>query len=91
MNGYCKRLKIVRSELGISQQKMAKMLQIPYGTYRRYESGNTDIPAGVLLNVSQLGYSVDWFLTGEGKMRKRENTYLSSESKAVYNHPSHYQ
>lgn len=88
MNNYCRRLKTVRSELGVSQRKMADMLQIPFGTYRRYESGNNDIPAGVLLNVSQLGYNVDWLLTGEGKMRKGENTYLASESKIIYNHPS---
>ena len=88
MNNYFRRLKTVRSEMGISQQKMADMLQIPFGTYRRYESGDTDIPAGVLLKINQLGYNVDWLLTGEGKMRKRENTHLASESKIIYNHPS---
>lgn len=90
MNNYYKRLKLVRSELGVSQQKMAEILQIPFGTYRRYESGATDIPAEILLKVNQLGYNADWILTGEGIMRKEENTYLAAESKVIYNHFSSY-
>ena len=90
MNNYYKRLEVIRSKLGVSQQKMAEMLRIPFGTYRRYESGTTDIPAEILLRVNQLGYNADWILTGEGTMQKKKHTYLAAESKVIYNHSSSY-
>ena len=47
---------------------MAEKVGVSRDTWRRYEKG--DVPTGeTLLRLSELGFSVDWLLTGTGPMR----------------------
>lgn len=64
------RLKKIRLDIGISQQKMADRIGRSFSTYRRAELGKYPIPSDVLIYIDKLGYSVDWVLTGGGEMRK---------------------
>lgn len=51
---------------GLSPEALANQLGIPAETYRRYESGEADIPVGVLFQISQ-GFEVELaaLLTGD--------------------------
>jgi len=58
------RLKEIRKELGYTQKEMAKTCGVAYATLQRYEKGS-DFPAGTLfLKIAELGYNLDWLLTG---------------------------
>jgi len=63
------RLKEVRKEMGYTQKEMAKECGIAYATLQRYEKG-AEFPAGSLfLKIAELGYNLDWLLTG-GSVKK---------------------
>jgi len=63
------RLKQVREILGKSQRDMASLINMSYKGWQQYESGDS-IPGGkVLQSLANLGFSVNWILTGEGEMR----------------------
>ena len=75
MSSFSERLQLIRSDLGISQKEMAEKIEIPYGTFRRYENGGTDPPREVLARISELGnYDMNWLLTGKGQMIFQETT-----------------
>jgi transcriptional regulator with XRE-family HTH domain len=48
------RIKEIREISGISAETLAVKLGIPSGIYLNYESGNTDIPVGVVFKISEL-------------------------------------
>jgi transcriptional regulator with XRE-family HTH domain len=48
------RIKEIREISGISSETLAKKLGISIDLYLRYESGNTDIPVGVVFNISEI-------------------------------------
>jgi len=48
------RIKEIREISGISAETLAIKLGIPPELYNRYESGNTDIPVGVVFNISEI-------------------------------------
>lgn len=64
------RIKELREILEISALDLAKDTNIPYETYRDYESGEIDIPISVLYTIAnRLGTDVTVLLTGdEAKM-----------------------
>jgi transcriptional regulator with XRE-family HTH domain len=60
------RIKELRGIAGISQESLARGIDIPVETYRDYESGSVDIPVGVLFEVAAF-FKIDLteILTGE--------------------------
>ena len=62
------RLKELRKARGLSQKNFAESLGVVPRTYQRYESGERTIPSDVLQRLSEIGVSVHWLLTGNGKM-----------------------
>ena len=48
------RIKEIREISGISAETLAGKLHIDQELYLRYESGNTDIPVGIIFNISEL-------------------------------------
>ena len=48
------RIREIREISGISAETLAVKLGLPYDTYLNYESGNADIPVGVILSISEL-------------------------------------
>ncbi len=60
------RIKELRDILGISQDQLASELRMGREQYRRYESGEEDIPASILYEISRkLGVEMSILLTGE--------------------------
>jgi mannose-6-phosphate isomerase-like protein (cupin superfamily) len=60
------RIKEFREILEISAMDMARDIDIPYGTYTRYESGEEDIPVSVLYKIAhRLGTDTTVLITGE--------------------------
>lgn len=48
------RIREIREISGISAETLADKLTIPLEEYLKYESGNTDIPVGVIFNISEI-------------------------------------
>jgi len=48
------RIKEIREISGISAETLAAKLNIPIEQYLKYETGNTDIPVGVIFEISEL-------------------------------------
>ncbi len=48
------RIKEIREISGISAETLADKLGIPHDLYVNYESGNTDIPVGIIFKISEL-------------------------------------
>jgi transcriptional regulator with XRE-family HTH domain len=62
------RFAAIRAALGLSGIEMSAAAGVNRDTWRRYEAG--DLPNGETLSrLAQLGFSVDWILTGNGPMR----------------------
>ncbi len=63
------RLRDIRSALGLTQEELARDLDISKPAYVRYETGNRYPPAKIL-NALALKYNVDtnWLLAGKGAM-----------------------
>jgi transcriptional regulator with XRE-family HTH domain len=67
--GIGERLKLIRHDLGLSQEKFAHALSIHLRSYVSYENGHRTLPQNVLLELVHKGYDIHWLLTGEGKMK----------------------
>ncbi len=60
------RIKELRELSEITEREMADYLKIPVETYKKYETGEEDIPASILFEVSQkLNVDMGLLLTGE--------------------------
>lgn len=58
-----KKIRDLREDKDLTQQEMAKFLNISQATYSRYENGELDIPTSVLIQLSQFYHvSVDYLL-----------------------------
>lgn len=62
------RLKEIRNALGLSQSRFGSLLGIPQTTYANYESGKVLILDKIKLKLIELGFNMNWSLTGEGQM-----------------------
>jgi transcriptional regulator with XRE-family HTH domain len=61
------RFRLVREFYHKNQAEMADLVGIRRNTWGRYEAG--DMPSGETLDqLSALGFSIDWLLTGKGLM-----------------------
>ncbi len=57
-------MKVIRNKLNCTQTAIAQVLDIGFRTYVRYESGERDVPAAILVKISSLGnVSLDRLLT----------------------------
>lgn len=77
------RLRLIRVELGHTQKSMSDVLGLGIRTWQTYELGNSLPKAETLNQLSELGYSIDWVLTGRGAMHPRG----MAEEPAAYSHP----
>ncbi len=48
-------MKAIRNHLNCTQTAFAQVLEIGFRTYVRYESGERDVPAAILVKISRLG------------------------------------
>lgn len=64
----CKRFKIFRQHLKLTQQGLADKIKKEQGTVQKYESGEVFIPSDVVKLMHDLfGMSYEWFYHGTGK------------------------
>lgn len=63
------RIKELRKEMGLSQEKVAQELSMYVTTYRRYESGERELPMEVAVRIADYyGVSLD-YLAGRSNGR----------------------
>ncbi|WP_018751156.1 helix-turn-helix domain-containing protein [Paenibacillus sanguinis] len=68
-----KRIRDLREDRDLTQQRLAEHLNISQATYSRYESGNLDVPSSVLIKLSEFyDVSIDYIL-GQTNISKRFN------------------
>lgn len=66
---YCKRIRALRLESGLSQQKIADYLGVAQRTYSDYESGDTRLPIGQLIALARY-YDVSMnYISGASNQR----------------------
>lgn len=64
MSILAQNMKIIRRELKCTQSAMSDILKVGFRTYVRYEAGERDAPAAVLVKMARLGnISLDHLLT----------------------------
>lgn len=78
-----KRLKDIRKDLGLSQEKFAEELDIHLRSYVAYEKEARAIPQKVMLDLMHMGYNIHWLLNGQGKMKLEEHV-----GESVHDYPS---
>lgn len=62
-------IKDFRSYAGLKQSDIALKMHTSLSMYKRYESGQTDIPISKLSFLAQeYNLNLNWLITGEGKM-----------------------
>ncbi len=67
------RLKEIRKELRFqNQEEFASILGITQTQISKYESGTNSLPDTVRAKIYELGYSLDWLLSGEGEMLRSQ-------------------
>ena len=64
MNNYYPRLKDLREDHDLSQQKVAEYLGMKQPQYSRYENGLRDIPTDILIKLAKLYNTTTDFLLG---------------------------
>lgn len=81
------RLRIIREELGKTQTGMSELLGLGVRTWQTYELGNSLPKAETLKVLYDLGYSIDWILSGSGPMRAHafRLTAASGKSRSFFN------
>ncbi len=63
------RLKMIRKHVSLTQLNMARILDCSLAMYKRYEAGETDIPATKLSGLKEYyKIDIDWLFSGQGEM-----------------------
>ena len=73
------RLKAMRKTLNKSQKEMARTLDLSLRTWQNYEEGIHDPSWKVVASIAEMGFSVDWLLTGVGEMERGTSGAFWSE------------
>ena len=61
MEKFCERLRSCRAATGLSQEDIARALDLRYSTYRRYELGGTEPTITVAARIADyFGVSLDY-------------------------------
>ncbi len=77
-----KRFTQIRKELGLTQREMAERFDVAHTSIRNYELGHT--PKGHVLNeLSQLGYDLNWLISGKGRMQADTTDLMFTSSKEL--------
>ena len=72
MPSFCAQLLAQRKALGLNQADMAKALGVPFRTYRRYESGESEPTLPILCKIADyFNVSID-YLAGRSTTRDRQ-------------------
>ena len=65
---YGKNLKIIRTHLKATQEKMAEMMNIPLRTYVSYERNENNPPYSMLVTLCKnFNVNLNWFIAGIGE------------------------
>lgn len=67
------RLKTIRKDLKLSQKDFSNKISVNMRSLIFYEADDRGIPQEALIEISKMGYSVPWLLTGEGSMRSSDH------------------
>ncbi len=67
------RLRLLRSEFGLTQPAAATKFKIPLGTWKQYEKGPSEPGSGALRGLAEGGINTNWLLTGEGEMLRGQD------------------
>ncbi|GHU60120.1 hypothetical protein AGMMS49975_28800 [Clostridia bacterium] len=63
------RLKILRSELNITQEQFSKRIGVPQSTYTHYETGLRNLRETYILSICrEFNVSEEWLRNGKGKI-----------------------
>jgi len=73
------RLKSIRADIGLNQAEFGDKVGCRRQAVLNYESGNRDIPQGIFEKIAELGYSVEWLLTGNGVMKASEIVFVPDD------------
>ena len=65
MNNYYPRLRDLREDHDLSQQKVAEHLGMKQSQYNRYERGIRDLPTDVLIRLSKLYQTSTDYILGQ--------------------------
>ena len=76
-----KRLKMIRTELELSQSKLSTKIGIAQHNFSRYERGQVDLPIHAMAGLYILGYNLNWLICGKGHMKNDENESKSNKDK----------
>jgi transcriptional regulator with XRE-family HTH domain len=76
-----KRIRLRRVELGVSQEELAKKLDVSFQQVQKYEKGVNRVGASRLQQISTaLFVPVDFFYSGDGKNREVESLLFLDSS-----------
>ena len=78
------RIALARKRAGLTQEELAKKLDIAYPTLNKYERGHR-IPDAELLSrmVKLLDCDPGWLLTGEGSIERKKASYASIDEELI--------
>ena len=74
MNNYYPRLKDLREDHDLTQEKVAEYLQMKQSQYSRYERGLRDLPTDVLIRLAQLYKTSTDYILGLTNDSKKNST-----------------
>lgn len=77
MNTMAARLRGLREQAAFSQQKLSKTLNVAQASLCRYECGETEAPASVLLKYADFFDSL-WIIFSAGQTIRTENHMTAS-------------
>ena len=77
------RIRQIRESIGITQETMSQRLGLGDSTWQKYELGISQPNSKALIAISDLGFSIDWILTGEGEMRRDAKTVDQVDSQLL--------
>ena len=61
-----KRFKEIRTSLKKSQKEFAEMFGITQQNMSLYETGKLDLPNLIMVKLNEMGFDINWLLTGNG-------------------------
>ena len=73
-SGYSERIKDIRHHLKMNQAEFAVHTNILRSAISEFENGKREPTREFIETLSDMGISIDWFLTGTGPMMKPTNS-----------------